>query len=293
MPDLKKITVIRHNLLGSLDENREGVILNEIFYDGQGNEVERLNYNTDGELEERINTKVVNGRATEEQIEVDGAMSERVARTFDEKGKVLTETRYYQEGGTDTATYQYNGEHLVMRLVVDSDGEEGEKAVWEYDGDKLMREVRYDIFGKIEIERVHEYDEAGRISEITETSYRDGDPEQLVSVFDEQGRLITEKRYDSKKRLVARTIITYNEEGKPLQYEEENSRGKKITKMEYDAAGNNILQEETNYNGDFLNSTERTFDEDGQLLTVEIIIEPSLYQPGQHYKLEYNYEFSA
>lgn len=293
MPDLKKITVIRHNLLGSLDDDREGVILNEIFYDSNGNEVERLNYNTDGELEERINTIVVNGLATEEQIEVNGDLSERVARTYDEKGKVLTETRYYQEGGTDIATYQYDGEHLVMRLVVDSDGEEGEKAVWKFDGDKLIHEVRYDTFGKIEVERVHDYDETGRISEITETSYRSGDPEQSVFIFDEQGRLMTEKHYDSKERLVARTIITYNEDGKPLQYEEENVRGKKITKMEYDDAGNNILQEETNYNGDFLNSTERTFDENGQLLTVEIIIEPSLYQPGQHYKLEYNYEFSA
>lgn len=290
MSEFRKISIIRYNLLGVQDENNEGVVINEVIFDDQGHEIEHFNYNPEGELEEHIKLELVNGLPVDERLEINGELTEHTTRTYDEKGRLLTETRHYLEGGTDTTYFEYDGDKMVSRLVVDSDGEEGEKQIWEYKDGRLVREVQYNMFGNIELERVPEYDENGQLSDITETSYREDQPQKTLTFFDEHGRMITEKHYDSKERLVARTTVQYQANGKPILFEEENVRGKKITTLEYDDSGNNITQEETDQNGLRISYVERVFNENGNVLTVEVIMEPSLYNAGNHYRLEYKYE---
>ncbi len=290
MSTFKKVSIVRYNLLGAQDENNEGVVINEVFYDEQGNETEHLNYNSDGELEEHIKLELVNGLPVDERLEMNGELTEHATRTFDENGRLLTETRQYLEGGTDTTYFEYEGDRLVSRLVVDSDGDEGEKQTWEYEDNRLIREVHYNIFGNVELERVPEYDENGMLTDITETSYREEQPEKTITIYDENGRMTTEKHYDSKERLVARTTVQYNENGKPVRFEEENVRGKKTTILNYDDAGNNITQEEIDQNGQRISLVERAFNESGNVLSVEVVMEPTLYNAGNHYRLEYKYE---
>ncbi len=290
MSTFKKVSIVRYNLLGAQDENNEGVVINEVFYDEQGNETEHLNYNSDGELEEHIKLELVNGLPVDERLEMNGELTEHATRTFDENGRLLTETRQYLEGGTDTTYFEYEGDRLVSRLVVDSDGDEGEKQTWEYEDNRLIREVHYNIFGNVELERVPEYDENGMLTDITETSFREEQPEKTITIYDENGRMTTEKHYDSKERLVARTTVQYNENGKPVRFEEENVRGKKTTILNYDDAGNNITQEEIDQNGQRISLVERAFNESGNVLSVEVVMEPTLYNAGNHYRLEYKYE---
>lgn len=290
MSAFRKISIIRYNLLGAQDENNEGVVINEVIYDDQGHEIEHFNYNSEGELEEHVKLELDNGLPVDERLEINGELTEQATRTYDEKGRLLTETRHYLEGGTDTTYFEYEGDNLVSRLVVDSDGDEGEKQIWEYKDGQLVREVQYNMFGNIELERVPDYDENGLLTDITETSYRDDQPQKTFTFFDEHGRMITEKHYDSKERLVARTTVQYNENGKPIRFEEENVRGKKITTLGYDDSGNNIMQEETDQNGLRISYVERVFNENGNVIAVEVIMEPSLYNAGNHYRLEYKYE---
>lgn len=290
MSTFKKVSIVRYNLLGAQDENNEGVVINEVFYDEQGNETEHLNYNTDGELEEHIKIKLINGLPVDERLEMNGELTEHTARTFDDRGRLLTETRQYVEGGADTTYYEYDGERLVSRLVVDSDGDEGEKQIWEFRDNRLVREVHYNVFGNVELERVPDYDENGLLTDISETSYREEQPEKTITFYDENGHMTTEKRYDSRGRLVARTTVEYNENGKPVRFEEENVRGKKTTILGYDDAGNNITQEEIDQNGQRISLVERTFNETGNVMLVEVVMEPTLYNAGNHYRLEYRYE---
>lgn len=290
MSAFRKISIIRYNLLGAQDENNDGVVINEVIYDDQGHEIEHFNYNSEGELEEHIVFELNNGLPVDERMEINGELTEQTTRTYDEKGRLLIETRQYLEGGTDTTYFEYDGDNLVSRLVVDSDGDEGEKQIWEYKEGRLIREVQYNVFGNIELERIPDYDESGHLTDITETSYREDQPLKTLTFFDEHGRMTTEKHYDSKERLIARTTVQYNENGKPLLFEEENVRGKKITSLAYDESGNNITQEETDQNGMRISYVERTFSENGKVLTVEVIMEPSLYNAGNHYRLEYKHE---
>lgn len=287
---MRKITVTRFNLLGAIDEENEGMIVNEIYYNDNGQEYERFHYDSDGELEEHILSKIENGLIVEEVVEIQGEESERTIRTYDEKGRVITETRTYLEGGTDITSYEYDGENLVLKHVVDTDGDEGEKEERQYENGKLVKEVKYNLFGNPENEREYEYHEGGSVSEITEITYRDGLPERTVSFYDEQGHLTLEKKYDIKDRLVARTTVIYNENGKAVSFEEENPRGKKVTTLGYDEKGNNTTQEETDEKGNRISYVERTYSDEGELVSAEIIMEPSMYQSGQHYKLVYTYE---
>ncbi len=291
MQAIKKITIVRHNLMGNNDQSDNGNIVNEIFYDEHGNETERLNYNFDGDLEEHIIVKYENNHAVEERLEIGGVVTERTTRIFDDNGRVKTEERHYMEGGSDVISFTYEGDNLVLKQVVDTDEEEGEKEIWEYEENKLRRTVSYNMFGNIESEKFYEYDGDGLITEITETSFRDDLPEKTVSIFNEKGNLTIEKRYDNKERLVARTTVHYLENNKPHIFEEETVRGKKITTLEYDEAGNNITREENDQHGQRISYVERTFDDSGNMLTAEIVMEPTLQNPGQHYRLEYKYEY--
>lgn len=289
MPEFRTIEIVRHNLLGANSESDNGVIINTIHYDENGHETERFNYNTEGELEEHIIYLISDGHVVEEKLEIEGELSERTTRTFDEKGRVLTETHHYLEGGSDVTSYEYEDDKLILKHVIDSDGDEGEKEVWEYEGGKLMREALFNVFGNLEREKIFEYEDDGTLSSTTESHYKDDQPEKTVTFYDANGRVTTEKKYDPKGRLVARTIINYNDEGKPLSYEEETLRGKKITNLEYDESGNNTVQVETDPNGGRISYIERTFNETGHPLTAEIIMEPTLYNAGHHYRLEYKY----
>lgn len=293
MTTIRKVIITRHELLGSQDfENNEpGILVNEIIYNDEGHVIERLNYNQDGVLEEHIRFQVVKGMAVEEVLEIHDVVSEKVVRTFDDRGRVASETKEYSEGGSDVTFYKYDGDKLITRLVTDSDGEESEKDTFEYEHNRLMREASFNMFGSLEEEKIYDYDDEGKLSTVTEISYHEEQPVKTISVYGENGQVSMEKKYDSKQRLVARTIIEYDEAGRPVLYEEENTQGKKLTRMEYDEAGNNTLMEESGYNGERVSLVKRSFDGQNRQLTAEILMEPGMYRQGHHYALQFNYEF--
>jgi hypothetical protein len=290
MSALKKLTIVRHNLLGNSSNDTPGVVISEVNY-SNGIETERLNYSSEGELEDHVIIEVENGLPVKETLKIEDEISEFVERVFDDKGRIVSETNTYQEGGSDITTYIYEGEKLIHKVTTDSDGEEGEKEIWEYSDNILIKETKVDLFGETVYEREYEYDEEGHIESMTEISYHNELPEKTVLIYDKEGRLNIEKRYDGMGKLVSRTIIEFDENGRPNHYEEENVRGKKITLLGYDDSGNNILQEERDQNDELLSSIKREFDNEGRQLQAEVVIQPSLYQPGHHYKLIYLYEF--
>jgi hypothetical protein len=292
MSVLKKLTIVRHNLLGNSSNEDPGVVISEVSY-SNGVETERYNYSSEGLLEDHVIIELENGLPVKETLETEGQISESVERVFDEKGRLVSETKHYQEGGSDITNYTYEGDKLVLKATSDSDGEEGEKEIWEYNDDKLIKEIKVDLFGETVFEREYEYDDEGHISSLTEISYHDELPEKTISLYDEDGRLYVEKRYNGKGNLIARTTIEYDEYNRPGLYEEENVRGKKLTSLKYDEAGNNILQEERAGDGELLSSVKREYDSEGRQIFAEVVMQPTLYQAGLHYKLKYLYEFEA
>lgn len=290
MATLKKTTIFRKNLLGSNAEEKDGILFQELLFDDNGHEIERVNYDPRGKVEERVRTKIVDGLIAEEELELEGEVTERLVKAYDDNKHLTSETKYYSEGGHDITSFHYEDGHLVLKQVVDNDGEEGEKQTWEYEGGKLIKEKSYNLFGNLDVEKTYTYDEEGELSEVVETFFDDENSEKLISII-EKGKTVLEKKYNSKDKLIARNTITYDDNGKAVIIEEESTRGTKITKFEYDSQGNNITQDELNESEEVVRHVERTFDAEGRPLSVEIIVQPDGYNAGQHYILNYNHEF--
>lgn len=292
---IKAISLFRTNLIIT-DPDQEGEMMNEIItsqthYDEQGNETERLTFSPSGEPEERILIRYQHGKAVEEILELEGETAERTTREFDSNGLLIAEYRHYQDGEPDKITYTYESGRLVSRITTDSDGEEGEKHLWNYEGDKLVKEESINEYGDTDLIRTHQYHPNGQLAETEEVRISDDNKTRTVFIFSESGILIQEKRYDSRGNLVARSTVTPGENNLPAFTEEETVMGKTTTEFTYDEKGNNILLLEKDTDGKILTTISRSYDEAGNAISTEVLTEPALNRPGQHYRLRYDYEY--
>lgn len=293
--NIKSVELYRTNIIIT-DPDEEGeimdeYIINRTLYDENGNETERITYAASGETEERIIIRYTDGKPVEEILELEGEVAERTTREFDEKGVMVREFRHYQDGEPDEISYDYENGKLVQKLVTDSDGEEGEKYLWHYKNEKLEKEESFDEYGRIDLVRIHTYNESGNLEETEETRISDDAKIRIVTLFDETGNLIQEKRYDAKGNLVARSTSMIGENNLPVQTEEETIMGKTISVFTYDEKGNNIKLEEKTSDDEAIGSISRQYNESGQIILTEVHMEPALNRPGQHYLLTYKYEF--
>ena len=115
-----------------------------------------------------------------------------------------------------------------------------------------MKEETFDADGEPEMKKTYIYAENGRLDETIELQISSDGESKLVSVMDEAGHIVLEKRYDTRGNLIARNTITIGENGHPAKIEEETVRGKSIVHLEYDGQGNNVLYREESGDGSLL-----------------------------------------
>lgn len=292
---IKKIELYRTNIVLT-DPDEEGnlmeeVLVSETLFDENGNETERISYSPSGETEEHIIIKYENGRPVEEILELEGEVAERTTREFDKSGLLLREFRHYQDGEPDEISYTYDNGKPIQKLVTDSDGEEGEKHLWHYNDDKIIKEESFNEYGEADYIKTYSYAETGILEETEETRISNGEKSRLVSLFDEKGNLVQEKRYDSRGNLLARVTTVLGDNDRPAQTEEETIMGKTISVFGWDEHGNNIKLTEQTPEGEEIAVIDRTFDETGRIIATGVKMEPALNRPGQHYNLRYAYSF--
>jgi hypothetical protein len=290
---IRQISIYRTNLAVADpdDDDINGeTLMNSVITDEDGNETERITYDSDGNPEERVIITYLNGKPVEERLEMAGELAERTTREFDDDGRPVKEFRHYLEGEPDEILYEYDEEGLLIkRQLTDSDGEEGEKHLWIYKNKLLVREESYNEYGDLESSKTYTYSETGNIEEVVEVTHSGGEQTRLVTIYNEAGKVETDKRYDSRGRLTARNIYTYDENGNNDTIEEENVSGKISITLHHDEAGNNILQEETDTDGKLVSRIERTYNAEGRPETTEVRMENTSRRLGQHYRLRYEY----
>ncbi len=290
---IRQISIYRTNLAVADpdDDDINGeTLMNSVITDEEGNETERIAYNSEGIADEKVFIVYLDGKPIEERIEMNGEPAERTTREFDSNGRPVKEFRHYLDGEPDQILYVYDDEgRLIKRQLTDSDGEEGENNLLIYENKQLMREESYNEYGDLESSKAYTYSEDGTIEEVIELSFSGGEQTRLVTLYNETGKVETEKRYDARGRLTARNTYTYDEDGNVITIEEETVAGKNFVTIHYDEAGNNILQEETESDGKAVSRIERSYSEEGRPQTTEVRMENTAVRMGQHYRLRYEY----
>lgn len=293
---IRQINIYRINLAGSGINDPEGrseYLMSSTSTNENGQETERISYDAEGVPEERVLTDYEEGLAVEERIELGGEPAERTTREFDGSGRLIREFRHYLDGEPDQITYEYDhAGRLLKRQLTDSDGEEGEMHLWEYIDDQLVREEATNEYGDLEFTKTYSYHENGKPEELTEVSFSGGEQTRNINLYDEEGRLETEKRYNSKGQLIARNTYSYDEKGYVTEITEETVTGTSLIRMQHDEKGNPVLQEEFDKEGNLITHIERTYDEDGRQLSTEVRMESTPQRFGQHYRLRFEYLFS-
>ncbi|MFH1121299.1 MAG: hypothetical protein V1775_15880 [Bacteroidota bacterium] len=290
---IRQVNLFRTNLAVADPDEEElngEVLINSVVTDPEGNETERLTYNAEGDLDSRAIIIYSDGRPVEEVLEMEGEQAERTTREFNTDGRVTKEFRHYLDGEPDEISYEYNADgHLIRRQLTDSDGVEGERQLWVFNNKLMVREESYNEYGDLEISKTFSYSGDDKPEEVVELNFTGGEEIRLVTLFNNEGKVETEKRYDARGRLVARSIYIFDENGNNIVIEEESVRGKSIVNLQYDEAGNNVLQEETGPDGSIVSRIERVYDAENRPVSAEVRMENTPQRMGQHYRLRYEY----
>ncbi|GAB1405415.1 MAG: hypothetical protein PHX54_11570 [Lentimicrobiaceae bacterium] len=291
---VRKIRQFRSDLI---EDGQNGYVavheqlLSEIMLDTDGNETERLTYDQEGNVEERIVTTYKRGKPVKVVLMVNDMVVEETDYQYNDKGLLVKEVISYQEGEPDEAVYTYEDDRLIARQVFDDDGVEGEHMYRKYENDKLVREEFFNDDNELERSKTYLYNDKNQLEETVELRNDDNGQVRIVNVIDEAGNIILEKRYDAKGNLIMRSRTEINDKGLPESIEEENVYGKTITLLAYDEQLRNTRLEEVTEAGLVLNRIERSFNAEGQLDILTSKSEPTALRPAAYYRIRNEYEY--
>ena len=179
----------------------------------------------------------------------------------------------------------------MIEKEVRSDEDEVELVeTFAYKGDlRVLHETR-DENNELVYREETKYDDQGRVLESETWSAEMGVSSRVQNDYDDKGELIGASSFTENGDLIFK--VEYEREGDLIVGVREQSPEKTVqTKIEYDEKGNPVLQEERDNNGELHSRIERRFDEYGNVIESEAIIDTHGQGRNQHYLLKYEYEF--
>ena len=264
------------------------------IFDEKGNVLEEINFTREGDVESRyVHRYDGQGRVLETLYYSSEELTDR--RTYERMadGKISRELKHYLDGSFDTITYLYNEEgHLSEKVTSDEEDYVESKTVFEYLDSRLLSEKEMDGEGTVISEKKYTYDDKGNLTEFEEWNSDNDSRIRTVEEYDEKGSHLRTSRYINGK-LRERAGYTQDEQGRVAQMSEENERGASTYKFEYDQAGNVLVQEETDRQGEVISKMERTFGEGGRILENKVFVDGLGRRMSQYYRIEYVYEWEG
>ncbi len=262
-------------------------------YDEQGNLLREVSFTQDGSLADKNEFRYdAQGRMVETLIyDEDDAVMERRLAERDSSGRLLREQVHYLDGSVDTYHYHYDEQGRLTGLEVIDDEEATEyKEMYSYQDDKLVKTERCDERGNVTF-RIEDIYADGILTERRTWSDEESEPFTLVQKFNERGVRTQELRYNGQNELIERNIYEDDGTGKVVQIIEENKQRKNTTGFRFDDQGRMIYQAEHDLNGELNHEVFRTYNDDGNILsvTVEMVQKPSGMKLA--YTLLYQYEY--
>jgi len=292
MPEVRTTLAWRAVITQGLEEEeiREKEFLyQKIELNEAGFPLSEETYMEDGSLQHRFTYRYDDQNRVVEEIltEGDGMISEHRSMEYDEQGRLSRELLHYQDETCDVTEFvrDENGRTLVKRTL-DSDGEEETRTEFVYDKGNLVTQKTYTSGDKTE-EVNYTFDADNHLLE-EEGELPDGSY-SIVNEYDENGRQSLSKRYNSEGNLVERNIFTYAETGELELLKTETVSGITFTNLQHDENGRLLVQEEKDETDQPVSRLQRTYDEQGRLLTSSVNIAGSSYRAPQDYRIRYEY----
>ena len=180
---------------------KDGEIISEKEMDEDGNEIQKTQnkYNADGKI---VHHELFN----------EGELVEKIHSEYDEKKRLVKETREFDEGFPLSTIFSYDNEdRLIEKRIDDSDGELQKRETYQYHPtwkDKVVKHVVYDEEDKISVEEEIEWEE------------REGEIKQkkIIAKDNSMNSYRRTEFFDPKSREDNIAYAVYNEREKVVEY---------------------------------------------------------------------------
>lgn len=261
-------------------------------FDEKGNVLSEETITPDGVLEHKaVYSYTAEGLISEEILmEEDDFVSEHRTMEYNAEGKLISERLHYLDESYDETVFEYDTDGLlVSKITTDSDGEVTSKVFLTYENGKVVKESEENEDGDVLSSYEFKFDEAGNLIEESVS----GGAEEYTATheYDADGHRKVSRKYNEDGHLIERYTYTRDEAGKLTDVKEETVSGIELMHMEYDEAGNVILQESTTESEELLSRIERTYFANNLVNTSTVFIAGKGQRQPQHYRLRFEYEF--
>lgn len=209
---------------------------------------------------------------------------------FGEGEQPISARKVYADGSEDSIIYTYDPDgNLIERKVMSEEGDVEEVAVRRYNANG--QEVFYERTeqGEVVFREEQEYNEAGKPVRVV---LWEGDSDRTTEhrvLYDEEGYQKRLERYDETGRILGKTEILRQEEGRPLEILDQSDTGINRTLFTYDEKGRAVLQQEFNSEELLINEIIRTYDEADNLIATEVTSDRQGLGMNMHYRIDYEY----
>ncbi len=271
----------------------KGGIYNKTTYDLEGRTLSEMKYEADGSVEQHYgyvyNEQGV--KIADRSWDDNGDLIDDMEYDVDADGKVQFAYKNYLDGSKDTITYRYDADgNLVEKELRTNEDELEMLEIFTYDGNnEILYESRNEenevVFRKETI-----YNEQGNVREEKTWMAENDTTSRVVNQYDDDGQLNGVSSIDGNGNVIFN--VSYERDGELITgVKEESPERKVMTKIVYDENGNPVAQEERNEKGELMSRIERKFDDEGNVIESEAILDTHGQGRNQHYVLKYEYEF--
>lgn len=271
----------------------KGGLYSKTTYDENGRTLSEIKFDAAGRAEEHYEYEYneAGARTAERSFDEDGTLVDHMEYHLDPSNRILFGYKHYADGSQDTITYRYDPDGKLVEKEVRTDEDELEQLDrFGYSGDKQVLHEAFDEDHNVIFKKETVFDGQGHAMEERTWTADSDEVIRQVNEYDEQGELQSTVSLDENDNALFR--ITYvRDEDQHIVEVNENSPGRTVqTLIEYDEKGNAVLQVEKGAGGEVNSRIERTFDEHGNVLQSEALIDRHGLGMNQHYILKYEYE---
>ncbi len=294
MSKVKSITIFRYSAVLPDDVSTvdQSVRFKRSYVEFDGNNNELLNIEFDqeeGEREKYEHTYDEKGRHLKMSHYYEGELAETTDYSYNEKGLLIKEVLSYTDGSSSVTTYEYGEDGLPLKKEVrDSDGELELMETYKHENGLKVEELKFNGDSEMTESYRFKYVKAGdkdRVEESVEWDAHTGAEVRTMNTYSPEGNYLSSSTYNGQGQLIAKHSVVEDDKKRVAEALSEASKEVVLRKFGYDER-DNMLSEERYRNGSIIMKLAQDFDGDNRMIMQSI-------SDGQGYFTDlYEYVFS-